>query len=224
MGEQTPVIVGRIVSLQVGRPKAMKTPQGRAWTSAIVKAAVDGRVTLRSENLDGDDQANRKYHGGPDKAVCAYPAEHFPEWRAEFDLPDMGAGAFGENFTVEGLTEEAVCLGDVFAVGTAVVQVSQPRMPCVNVARRWDRPKLPVRMEENGRTGYYLRVLTEGEVAAGDTLTLQERSHPDWTVLRANHTLYGDAATPAEIAELRDLPGLTGEWRRALGRKLRKQI
>jgi len=143
-------------------------------------------------------------------------------WREALDRPDMGPGAFGENFTLEGLTEESVCVGDVFAVGdSVVVQVSQPRIPCVNLARRWDRAELPERVMKNGRSGFYLRVLEEGEVTAGDTVTLRERPHPGWTILRANALLYGEAADADDIAALRALPALTGEWRRALGRKLK---
>lgn len=212
-------LTGRLVSLQVGKPRRTPLASGRVWESAIFKEGVAARVPLRRENLDGDVQANRKYHGGPDKAVCTYSVEHYPAWRALLDRP-MPHGAFGENFTWEGLTEDRVCVGDIFTVGTARVQVSQPRQPCNNVSRRWESADLPRRMEETGHTGSYLRVLQEGEVGAGDTLTLRERPHPGWTLLRANALMYAPDADPSEVAALRSLTALSAEWQRILGRKL----
>ena len=162
-------------------------------------------------------------HGGPDKAVCCYASEHYPEWSELLGLP-MSHGAFGENFTTQGLTEERVCIGDVFTVGAnVVVQVSQPRQPCGNISRRWERPDLPRRMEATGRNGCYLRALAEGEVGAGDALTLIDRPHPRWTLLRANSVMYDHAAEISDIEELRGLGALSAEWKRILGRKIRKR-
>jgi Uncharacterized protein conserved in bacteria len=215
-------LAGRVVSVQVGRPQKLVTATGREWESAIGKTPVAGRVALGRENLEGDEQANRRYHGGPDKALCAYPAEHYPDWRERLGL-DLPFGAFGENLTLEGMTEDRVCIGDVFAVGEdgVTVQVSQPRQPCVNLSKRWARPKLPRWMKENGHTGFYLRALTTGSVAAGDAVTLFERPHPGWTLLRANTLMYSDTADPEERAALRALSALSAEWKRILGRKLR---
>ena len=212
-------LAGRIVSLQVGRPRAVVLETGRVWDSAIVKEAVAGRIALRRTNLDGDEQADKRHHGGPDKAVCCYAAEHYPQWRDLLGLP-MGHGAFGENFTLEGLTEGRVCLGDIFRAGSALVQVRQPRQPCANISRRWQRPDLPRRLEETGRTGFYLRVLREGEVGAGDVLTLQERPHPGWTLLRANALMYAPETDREQTAALWELAALSAEWKRILGRKL----
>jgi MOSC domain-containing protein YiiM len=209
---------GRIVSLQVGMPRTERTETGRLWESAIVKSPVAERVALGEVNLAGDEQADRRHHGGPDKAVCCYSAEHYPDWRALLFL-DLLPGAFGENFTTEGLTEERVCIGDTFTAGSALVQISQPRQPCANISRRWGRPDLPRRMEQNGRTGFYLRVLQTGEVSAGDALTLVERPHPGWTLLRANAAIYAADADPAERAALGALGALSAEWKRMLGRR-----
>lgn len=214
-------MTGQIVSLQVGLPRTLTTVAGRSWTSAITKAPVDGTVSLGTENLAGDQQANRKYHGGPSKALCVYCAEHYPGWCAEFGL-DLPFGAFGENLTTVGLTEENICIGDVFALGEGDVrvQVSQPRQPCANISKRWAKPALPRRMEETGRTGIYLRVLQTGDVAAGDVIMLVERPHPGWTAQRANSLMYAPDAAPAEIAALCNLSALSAEWKRILGRKL----
>lgn len=209
---------GRVVSLQVGRPKKMTTAAGKVWESAIAKEPVSERIALVGENLVGDYQANRKYHGGPDKAVCAYSAEHFPAWAADLGR-ELPFGAFGENITVDGLTEDKVCIGDIFAIGTALVQVSQPRQPCANISKRWTEPSLPRRMEETGRTGFYLRIVREGEIGPGDAIILTERPHPDWPLSRANAIMYGPASDRAAIDALRAVDALSAEWKRILGRK-----
>ena len=216
-----PIITGKLLSVQVGRPQKMQTAQGKVWESAIAKAPVIGPVMVESENITGDRQANRKYHGGPEKAVCGYSAEHYPFWQTEFGL-EMPFGAFGENITVSHLTDDVLCLGDVLSVGDVRLQVSQPRMPCANVAKRWNQQRLPERMMATGFTGFYCRVLQTGTIEAGAAITVAERPLPQWTMLRMNRALYDDAATPEEMEALRSVATLTGEWKRALGRKLSK--
>lgn len=217
------MITGRIFSVQVGQPQKLVTAKGREWESAIIKTAVDGPVPVGTENVSGDKQANRRYHGGPDKVVCCYASEHYSYWRALFDL-DMPYGAFGENLTLAGLTEDKVCIGDSLAVGSVILQVSQPRLPCVNVSRRWNQPKLPKRMEETGYTGFYCRVLQTGELVAGEEVTVITRPYPDWTILRANQIMFATTPDPAEVTALRAIPLLSGEWRRILGRMLRRLL
>lgn len=197
-----------IVSIQVGQPKTRTDDSGKNWTSAIGKSPVSGPVRLRQENLDGDRQSNRKYHGGPEKAVCVYASEHYPLWREEFGRPEQPFGSFGENLTTAGLTEETVCVGDVYTVTSgAIIQVCQPRVPCVNVRRYWNAAQLPARMEATGYTGFYCRVLAEGELGAGDALTLTERPCPEWSIARLNRALY-DKATDAVKAERRAIIAL----------------
>lgn len=220
-----PQTAPRIVSVQIGRPgmhvSCLEDGQDAEWVSSIWKAPVAGRLRLGRTDLAGNGQADLKNHGGPDKAVCCYAAEHYPEWRSWLSKSDeeFGCGAFGENFTLAGLTEETVCVGDIYNVGAAVVQVSQPRMPCWKVGRRWERPEMPLEMTASGRTGFYLRVLAEGEVGAGDALSLAERPSPEWTVARVNEALYIRKDDAALAGQLAHLPTLAEAWRRQFRRR-----
>ncbi|HEU4685119.1 MAG TPA: MOSC domain-containing protein [Nitrospira sp.] len=139
-----------------------------AVTTGIWKEPVTGRVMLRQLNLDGDEQADLTVHGGLDKAVYVYPSEHYPIWRAELPGIDLPYGSFGENFTTEGLDERSVHIGDRFRIGGAVVEVTQPRLPCYKLGIRFGRADMPKRFHASGRCGWYLAVLQEGEVGAGD--------------------------------------------------------
>ena len=207
-----------LVSVRVGRPRTVG--DGEQWVTAFVKHAVDGAVRLRSTNLEGDRQADLRVHGGVDKAVCVYSGDHYVTWRDALHRPDMGYGGFGENFTVGGQTEWDVCLGDRFRVGDAVVEVSQPRGPCVKLARRWDRPDLPKLVVASGRSGWYLRVVEEGHVQAGQSLRLLERPFPQWTIARVNAVTYGlGNTTDDDRTELASCPALAPSWRRALERR-----
>ncbi len=185
------------------------------WVSAIIKDAVSGPVWLAATNLEGDKQGNPAVHGGPDKAVLAYAASHYPEWRRELDR-ELPYGAFGENLTIDGLDEGSVCVGDTFEIGDAVVQVSQPRAPCWKIARRWGIKDLTARVEANGHTGWYLRVLQEAYLEAGQTVRLTERPHPEWTVARATLVMKGRRRDMAAANELARLPELAGSWKTQL--------
>lgn len=216
-----------LASIQVGKPRDLGTegaadPFDRPWTSGFCKEPVAGPVTLRRTNLDGDGQADLVHHGGVDKAVCCYPATHYPFWRNELGQAGLPFGSFGENFAIEGPTEADVCIGDVFRVGGAVVQVSQPRQPCWKLARRWKIKTLTLQVQESGRTGWYFRVLAEGLVAAGDALALAERPHPAWTVAEANRIMHRDKADRAGAADLAALPALSSSWKATLTNRLEK--
>lgn len=216
---------GQLVSLQAGQPQEhvsqIRDGQEAAWTSAIFKRSVSGRVALGALGVDGDAQADLKHHGGKDKAVCCYASEHYSGWRDALGL-DAAAfihGAFGENFTLSGMTEEAVCVGDVYAIGTARVQISQPRMPCFKLGRRWERPTLPQDAMNTGRTGFYLRVLETGDVGPGDTMALLERPLPEWTVARLNDAMYVRKDDEALADTLGRLPLLAEAWRSPFRRR-----
>lgn len=196
----------------------------RPWTTGFFKEPVDGPRMLRKTNLEGDGQADLVHHGGVDKAVLAYSAQHYPAWRPSMNQPSLPFGAFGENFTVNGLTEADVCIGDVWRVGDdAVVQVSQPRQPCWKLARRWRFKSLPLDVQESGRTGWYFRVLAEGIVAAGMRLVLVERSHPEWSVARANDVMHNRKSDVETSLALAAVPPLSESWRTTLTQRAQKQ-
>ncbi|MCP3136440.1 MOSC domain-containing protein [Pyxidicoccus xibeiensis] len=211
-----------LLSLHVGLPRELGTPGAtepleRPWTSGIFKQPVDGPVWLSRTGLAGDGQADVKVHGGPEKAVLAYAEAHYAFWRERLERPDVGPGAFGENFVLSGGAEDSACIGDVLRVGGARVQVSQPRQPCWKPARRWGRKELSLLLQQTGRTGWYLRVLEEGPVRQGDVLELLERPFPAFTVAFANHAMHGHA--PDAAAALAECPLLTPGWRDSLRRR-----
>jgi MOSC domain-containing protein YiiM len=208
--------VARLVSIQVGVPRWNVSADGERWRSAFFKEPMAGPVALGFTNLEGDGQADLRAHGGPDMAVLCYSFEHYAGWRTELALPEMGPGGFGENFTVAGQDESTVCIGDVYDVGDAAVQVSQQRGPCVNISKRWERPDLLRRVEETGRHGWYVRVLREGTVQAGLELRLIERPHPEWTVRRAADTYRWRKRDQAPAAELAGCAALAAGVRAAL--------
>jgi MOSC domain-containing protein YiiM len=211
----------QIVSIQVGQPRVRGVPgsddpHDQVWTSGIVKECVDGPLWLSQTNLAGDGQADLTNHGGPDKAVLAYCAGHYPDWRAKLDRPDLPHGAFGENFTIDGLFEQTVCIGDSYALGEVLVQVSQPRVPCWKLARRWRMKELTALVERSGRTGRYLRVLREGEVRPGLTLALVERPYPEWTIARASQVMRALTQDREATGALAACELLAGSWRARL--------
>jgi MOSC domain-containing protein YiiM len=208
----------RLLSVQVGQPRTRPLEDG-TWRSAIYKSPVGERVFLDFTNVTGDRQANTRHHGGPEKAVCCFPAEHYSFWRETLhrNEGDFGFGAFGENFTLVGMTEETVCVGDVYAVGTARVQVCQPRIPCMNLVHKWGYKEMPALMQERNQTGYYLRVLETGEVGAGDDIAFCDRTS-NITIATINDALYRNEGGPEFAATLARLPELAAAGRRIFRR------
>jgi MOSC domain-containing protein YiiM len=166
--------MNKLLSINVGRPRIVLR-DGEPVSTAIFKESISGRVALKTLNLDGDRQADLTVHGGPTKAVYLYPSEHYPFWRSELPEMDLPFGMFGENFTSEGLLESETNIGDSFEVGTAVIQVTEPRMPCYKLGIKFGRTDILRRFLKSGRTGFYFAVLQEGEVGAGDEIRLLER-------------------------------------------------
>ena len=208
-----------IRSIQIGRVREFTDDHGKVWTSAIAKQPVAGSAHVLKTHIEGDEQADRKHHGGPDKAVLAYSVDHFEVWKAEvreFEAVTLMNGAFGENLSVEGLTESDVCIGDAFTIGSAKLQVSQPRQPCWKLSRRWHLPKLAVRVQQTGRTGWYFRVLVEGEIRPGDQVTLAERPHPEWPVAKAHSVMHAKPRIKEDDLQLARCELLSESWRNQL--------
>lgn len=211
----------RIVSLQSGPVRqygveGAEDPLERPWTSAIVKEAVSGPVWLGHEGLAGDSQADRRHHGGRDKALLGYGAGHYPAWRVELAEPDLAPGAFGENLAIEGATEHTVCVGDVFSLGKARVEVSQPRQPCQTLARRFRRRDMMRRVLERHAFGWYFRVLREGWLREGMRFVLEDRPWPQWTVREVERVMRRRREEPEAALRLARCEALPEDWRTTL--------
>jgi MOSC domain-containing protein YiiM len=205
-------VSAQLVSVNVGMPRTVDWRQ-RPVSTGIFKAPATGRVRLVRLNLAGDGQADLSVHGGVDKAVYVYPAEHYAFWRDELRLPDLAYGSFGENFTLSGLLEPDVHLGDRFRVGTAEVMVTQPRLPCYKLGVRFGRADMPKRFMASRRTGFYLRVLREGDVAAGDPMELVARDPRAVPVPEVTELYLDPAAQAARVQRVIDVPALPASWR-----------
>ncbi|MBL1258325.1 MOSC domain-containing protein [Methylocystis sp. Sn-Cys] len=198
-------------------------PLGKAGqTSAIVKASTPGPWRIGKTGLEGDAQADLKHHGGPEKALHHYAFDHYATWRAEIGdaAPLAAPGAFGENLSTSGWTEETVRLGDVIRFGSALLQVSQGRQPCFKLSLRFGLRDMAARVQRSGRTGWYYRVLQEGVAQLGDALALIERPCPDWPLARLSTLLYRDTRDRAGLAAMAALPQLAEGWRALAQRRL----
>jgi MOSC domain-containing protein YiiM len=202
-----------IKSLNIGRPKQERF-HGKDFLTGMCKQPVSGEVFLSKQGLEGDGVGDPRHHGGEDKAVCVYSMDHYPYWGTTFDIT-MPAAAFGENLSVEGLREGDICIGDVYRIGTAVVQVSQPRQPCGTLAARYGRNDLIKLVADSGMTGLYFRVLAEGLVQAGDVISLVERDAHGVTVDFANHIFYHDHRDRNGIEKVLAVPALSLSWQRS---------
>ncbi|MES2706655.1 MAG: MOSC domain-containing protein [Verrucomicrobiota bacterium] len=218
-----------VTSLHLGKARDITAADtgewwDKPWRTGFYKAPAEGELWLGYEGFRGDEQADRRYHGGPEKAVCVYPAEHYPHWRRALSLPDLDSGAFGENLTVTGLIETAVSIGDVFTLGGARVQISQPRQPCWKLARRWRVKDLAVQVERTGFTGYYFRVLRHGPVRAGDGLTLEDRPFPGWTIQRCNEIMHHQTSDREAAEALAGCPLLSSSWKDSLWARAQRPV
>jgi MOSC domain-containing protein YiiM len=209
----------RVVSVNVGTPKT-RIWQGRYVSTAIFKEPVEGRVPLRRLNIDGDAQADLTVHGGRDKAVYAYPSEHYDYWREELPGRDLPPGVFGENLTTEGLLENQIHVGDEFRVGTAKLVVTQPRQPCFKLGLRFNDPLMVKRFHRGGRPGIYFAVSGEGEVGAGDPIELVAEDENRVTLLELNELIYDIRADPNRLRRALQVPALAAVIREELQNRL----
>jgi len=199
------------LSVQTGRA----APLGPEHVpSAFVKSPRAGPVHVGLLGLEGDEQADLSVHGGPEKAVYAYAAAHYPAWALQFPelAPAFQGGAMGENLTVAGMDEAAICVGDVHGIGSARLQVCQPRQPCFKFGLRHGNKQLPKAMVKSGYSGWYYRVLEEGSLSAGDKLMVLERPNPGFAFTRLVEIVYHGKATEEELGRMAQMPGLASQW------------
>ena len=202
----------RVLSVSVGLPREVDW-RGKRIRTSIFKTPVSGRVGVHSLNLEGDQQSDLSVHGGRDKAVYAYPSEHYAFWKRELSDADLAWGAFGENLTTEGLSEDNVCVGDRVRCGSAEFVVTQPRMPCFKLGIRFDRPDMVKRFQRSGLTGFYFAVLREGDVAAGDPLELIPSDEDRVSISEIVRLYAGGAADQEQLLRVSELTALPQGWR-----------
>jgi MOSC domain-containing protein YiiM len=200
-----------IESLNIGRP-VKETFFGKEVMTGICKKAVAGPVRLGMTGFEGDGVGDLKHHGGPDKAVCVYSTDHYTYWEKNLGTV-LPPAPFGENFSVSNLDEAAVCIGDIFKAGTAVVQISQPRQPCSTLAARFGRNDMVKLVVDSGKTGFYFRVLEEGVVESGNALVLREKDRHGITVSFANRIYHHDRKNREGIEKVLAVGALSGSWR-----------
>jgi MOSC domain-containing protein YiiM len=210
----------RLISVNTGLPRDVDW-HGRKVRTSIWKSPVDGRVPVRRLNLDGDQQSDLTVHGGPEKAVYVYPSEHYEYWDRELPGEELPWGAFGENFTTEGLLEPDVRLGDRLRIGSAAFMVTQPRMPCFKLGIRFGDDHMVKRFLRSGRSGFYVAVLREGDVAAGDPIALTGRDDHGVTVSEIT-ALYANPGHDDQELLRRAIavPALPQSWKDFLSKRL----
>ena len=211
----------KLLSVNVSQPKEVSY-NGKRIKTGIFKEPVSGRTMMRRLNLDGDGQGDLSVHGGIHKAVYVYPTEHYDYWKRELRRDDLTYGKFGENLTVEGLLEEAVHIGDVFRIGEALVEVSQPRVPCFKLGIKMNAPQIVKPFLESKRVGFYVRVLEEGEVGAGDAIERTKVGEGQMTVKEIVHLRHLDNTDVVAAEKAASLPALTPSWRDAFDKIIAK--
>lgn len=206
----------RIASVNVGRPREVIW-KGMQVRTAIFKDPVPGPVAIGRLNLAGDQQADLTVHGGADKAVYAYPAEHYPYWRRELPEVNFVPGLFGENLTTEGLLETDLCVGDCVRVGSALLTVTQPRLPCYKLALRLERDDIIRRFLSSRRSGFYFSVIEPGEVSASSKIDIVSRDPNQVTVAQIAELYYSQNPDPELIQRAIRVPALPANWKAQLG-------
>ncbi|WP_100406186.1 MOSC domain-containing protein [Bacillus solitudinis] len=211
-------LVFSVKSIHIGKPRQLQM-KGKAIQSSIFKESVTSNVMVTSLGIEGDTQSDLVNHGGVDKAICAYPFEHYPYWERKIKK-ELEGSAFGENLTLEGLLEDKIHIGDVFTFGKAIIQVSQPRQPCFKLGLKHSEPKLTLWVQETGFTGFYFRVLKEGEVGQKDRLELIERNPSYPTVHETNLVKYDKNPKVESLKRMSDIPTLSESWKAEFRQRL----
>lgn len=210
-----------VQSVQIGRVITEGDPQSddvldRQWTTGFYKTPVAGPIFLGRMGFQGDAVGSTQFHGGEEKAALCYAASHYQQWHHEHPTLNFGPGGFAENLTLVGTDESTVCIGDQYDVGQCQIQISQPRQPCWKISRRWGVKTMTKEVTQTGRTGWYIRVLKEGTIQAGDKMKLIDRPQPKWSIARANDVLFGREVDRLAVIELMNLTELSNEWKEAL--------
>ncbi|MEH2313167.1 MAG: MOSC domain-containing protein [Nostoc sp.] len=211
----------KLISVNVGLPREV-TWKGKTVSTGIFKEPVSERVRVRSLNLDGDQQADLTVHGGVDKAIYVYPFEHYEYWQSELPDTKLTLGIFGENFTVIGLREEELNIGDRFKIGSVELMVTQPRLPCYKLGIRFGRSDIVKRFLASRRSGFYFRVLQEGEVGAGDTLEFISRDDNNVTVANIIQLYMREQNNPELLHRAAQLEALPASWRDYFQEQIRR--
>jgi MOSC domain-containing protein YiiM len=209
----------KLISVNVGRPRLLAW-NGTTFSTGIFKAPISGRVMLRLTNLDGDRQADLSVHGGPNKAVYGYPSEHYTYWRKELPGYELPWGAFGENFTTEGLLETEVSIGDRYRIGSAEIMVRTPRLPCFKLAAKFRRDDMVERFLVSGYSGYYFSVIEEGEVGAGDSFEFLGRETSSVTIAEMYRLYISPSPNPESLQSALKATLLPESWRERFTAKL----
>lgn len=208
----------KLHSLNIASPRLVEF-NGQTTTTGIFKEPISHRVRVTRLTIEGDHQVDKRYHGGFNKAIYAYPSEHYPAWESFLTTP-LSPGQFGENLTTEGLLEENVHIGDQLRIGTALLEVTQPRMPCFKLGIRVRMPSFPKWFLKSGRLGLYLRVLEEGEIGAGDAIIVEYRDPEQISIRELWQLSYGDAFDAERMRQILNREVLAGEWTKPLRERL----
>ena len=211
----------RLISVNTGGPRQVTAEEGRTVRTSIWKTARGGRVFASTTNLDGDKQSDLRVHGGVYKAVYCYPSEHYAYWREQLPEAELPWGAFGENLTTEGLLETDLAIGDRFRIGAAEFRVTQPRQPCFKLGIRFGREDIIARFLYSGRSGFYVAVVLEGDVGAGDAIEIVEREK-DSMLVSDIFTLYtDDEGRQDDVRRAAALPALSPSWQKHFRSRVR---
>lgn len=221
-GKEPILRLASILSVNVGTPRQVPAAHGQTVLTSIFKSPVEGRRAVRRHNVEGDQQSDLTVHGGPNKAVYCYPSEHYAYWKEQLPDHDLSVyGAFGENLTTSGLLETDVWIGDRFRTGSAILKVTQPRMPCFKLGIRFNLSTMVKRFWQSGRSGIYFSIVEEGDLAAGDTIERIARGPEQLSVADVVRLYRGDEKNPELLDRALRAP-LSGSWKEEIRERSRQ--